>query len=37
MSALRKFVAELAGFELNTLLVEWEASYPYDKACHHFQ
>jgi hexosaminidase len=31
MAALRKFAAELAGFGLNTLLVEWEASYPYDK------
>ncbi len=31
MLALRKFVAELAEFGLNTLLVEWEATYPYDE------
>jgi hexosaminidase len=31
MPALRKFAAELAEFGLNTLLIEWEASYPYDK------
>lgn len=31
MAALRKFVAELADFGLNTLLIEWEASYPYEK------
>ena len=33
MPALRKYVAELAEFGLNTLLVEWEASYPYDRHC----
>ena len=31
MAALRKFAAELAEFGLNTLLIEWEASYPYQK------
>jgi hexosaminidase len=31
MPALRKYVAELAEFGLNTLLIEWEAAYPYDK------
>lgn len=31
MTALRKYVAELAEFGLNTLLIEWEASFPYDK------
>lgn len=31
MAALRKFAAELAGFGLNTLLVEWEATFPYEK------
>ncbi len=31
MAALRKFAAELADFGLNTLLIEWEATYPYEK------
>src|SRR5580698_4892603 len=31
MPALRRYVAELAEFGLNTLLIEWEAAYPYDK------
>ena len=29
MPALKKFVAHLAGKGINTLLVEWEASYPF--------
>ena len=31
ISALRNYAAELAEFGLNTLIVEWEASYPYKK------
>ncbi len=31
MAALRKYVAELAEFGLNTLLIEWEGAYPYDQ------
>jgi hypothetical protein len=31
MAALRRFAADLAEFGLNTLLIEWEATYPYDK------
>jgi hypothetical protein len=31
MAALRKYVATLAEFGLNTLLIEWEATYPYDQ------
>ncbi len=31
MPALRRLVEELAQFGLNTLVVEWEASYPYEK------
>lgn len=29
--ALRDFAKELSGFGINTLVVEWEASYPYQK------
>lgn len=29
--ALNKFATELAGFGINTLVMEWEASYPYEK------
>ena len=29
--ALRDFAKELSGFGINTLIVEWEASYPYQK------
>jgi hypothetical protein len=29
--ALRSFAKELAGFGINTLVMEWEASYPYQK------
>ncbi|MFD2525312.1 family 20 glycosylhydrolase [Flavihumibacter stibioxidans] len=29
--ALRNFARELASFGINTLVMEWEASYPYDK------
>jgi hexosaminidase len=29
--ALHQFAAELAGFGINTLVMEWEASYPYEK------
>lgn len=29
MDALRHFAGELAGFGINTLVVEWEATYPY--------
>jgi len=31
MRALQELATDLAGFGLNTLLVEWEATYPYDK------
>jgi hypothetical protein len=31
MAALRRYVATLAEFGLNTLLIEWEATYPYDQ------
>src|SRR5208283_2889398 len=31
MAALRRYVAALAEFGLNTLLIEWEATYPYDQ------
>jgi len=31
MSTLRTLAADLAEFGLDTLLVEWEATYPYDK------
>jgi hypothetical protein len=30
MAALRRYVATMAEFGLNTLLIEWEATYPYD-------
>ena len=29
--ALKHFATELAGFGINTLVMEWEASYPYEK------
>ena len=29
--ALNKFAAELAGFGINTLVMEWEATFPYSK------
>ena len=29
--ALNKFATELAGFGINTLVMEWEATYPYEK------
>ncbi len=29
--ALHEFATELAGFGINTLVMEWEASYPYEK------
>lgn len=29
--ALRDFAKELAGFGINTLVMEWEATYPYEK------
>lgn len=31
MPALKDFAKELAGFGINTLVMEWEASYPYEK------
>ena len=31
MSALRNFAKELSDFGINTLVMEWEASYPYEK------
>ena len=31
MPALKAFAKELAGFGINTLVMEWEASYPYEK------
>ena len=31
MPALKAFAKELAGMGINTLVMEWEASYPYEK------
>ena len=31
MDAMKEFATELAGFGINTLIVEWEATFPYDK------
>ncbi|MFA9388863.1 MAG: family 20 glycosylhydrolase [Prolixibacteraceae bacterium] len=31
MPALKKFAKELSDFGMNTLVMEWEASYPYEK------
>ncbi|MFH1762060.1 MAG: family 20 glycosylhydrolase [bacterium] len=31
MPALKKFAKELAGFGLNTLIMEWEGAYPFNK------
>lgn len=31
MAALRRYAATLAEFGLNTLLIEWEAAYPYEQ------
>jgi hexosaminidase len=31
MTALRRLASDLADFGLNALLIEWEATYPYDK------
>ena len=31
LSALKDFADELAGFGINTIIMEWEASYPYKK------
>ena len=31
MPALKNFAKELAEFGINTIIMEWEGSYPYDK------
>lgn len=31
MPALKNFAKELAGFGINTIIMEWEGSFPYDK------
>ena len=31
LDAMKDFAEELAGFGINTLIVEWEATFPYDK------
>lgn len=31
LDAMKEFATELAGFGINTLVMEWEATFPYDK------
>ena len=31
LDAMKSFATELSGFGINTLIVEWEATFPYDK------